>query len=264
MIFNWYQNCNTVWQNKHYTDNDAYDHKTIRKQETYLIRYFISVCKYSVDATYERWLMVSGGTADLFKHDEEQCRLEFNALLKAARKIPTDGFNSEKVFVRLYQHEIDYLNQLDAPLWVRQYWLGMLFWYKYVDLQYPQVKASVSVEGWIFRQIDQEHEFKYKHTEINSWSRKNGIPFKKDVAKSGPIIKADWTGRREGENKVVLVIKDPSEFIDHFNLLVSGTKVCKVCGRRFDFSSKTKRDICEKCWDEKEKIRKKTLKSAKK
>lgn len=255
MIFNWSENCKTVLAKKQYTDNDAYDHKTIHKQESFLIKYLFCAGK-NYQQVYNIWLTIKGGTADLFRHDEEQCKSEFQFLVNSARKIPEKSFTLGKPTIRVYQSEINHLNKLDAPLWVRKYWLGFLLWYKYVSLQYNVVSSSVSVEGWIFRQIDSEHEFRYKHAEINKWSRKNNNPFKKNVGQGGTYVSVDWVGPTENIDRVIGIYHDPSEFIKFFQFLKEGTHICPICGSEFDFNSKTKREICQKCWEQKERDRK--------
>lgn len=197
----------------------------------------------------------------MFKHDKEQCRIEFQHLVNSARKIPEKSFNMKKPTIRVYKSEIDYLNKLDAPYWVRQYWLGYLLWYKFMLSQYSTVSSSVSVEGWIYRQIDTEHDFKYKHTEINAWNRKNNNPFKKNVGTKGTYSLIEWVGPTDKMDRVLGIYHDPSEFKQFLPLLKRGTRVCPICGAEFDFSSKTKRDVCEKCWQKGEKERKRAYKA---
>lgn len=72
-------------------------------------------------------------------------------------------------------------------------------------------------------------------------------------------LKCDWVEwNTQGNDSDVIAIEDFEEDLKDIadELFGKNEKFCKQCGKKFEFNRKTKRDICEDCWKEKENIRK--------
>ena len=257
MIINWKKQCQKIDDSKIISKIDPADKKIHLQQEIYYIKFLI-INGSDYDECYEKWKLIKNGIANNFENDIEQQKIEFKKLYNRAQKISENIFKENKV-VNIYKEEIDYFNSLQAPMWVKQYWLAMLVYYKFQKTMHKEVKYSSTIRSWAFRQVNEvlNHQYSNHSEAIRKYELNNGskiimvdtryIKKKKQtyVVYNMPCCK--------NSGDVVAVCSDIEEVSSLFDLL-KNQKQCEACGMFFDFSGKTKRNVCETCYKKQRRV----------
>ena len=257
MIFNWYENSKQIHKTKLLTRNDGQDLKGQHSQEIAYVRYLLSL-GLTKPEMFANFVSIKNGSAAIFSHSPEQQLTLFNSRLSKAKKL--GPLTNEDNHVIIYQKEIDYLNKLVAPLWVRQYWLGLLIWYKTIKKRYTVVIKDTKWYTWIMSKCKNNYSYRKKVETLAEWNRRNKFPvrintFDYDNKRGGYKYKASavsvtlkWC-KTEGdvlEDNVLL-----ENFTDLFKYLRPAAFTCKECGQLYDIDKMNPNDlhmcpICQK------------------
>ena len=136
-------------------------------------------------------------------------------------------------------------------MWVKQYWLCLLVYYKFMKQKYNRVQKTKTLNSWAIRQTE------FKDKRYGGVCQDRIAKYKKSVEKS-PII--DYT-KTAGEQyptykpsfiktkgKIVYLCNDINNIQEVLALLSPNFRICETCGKEFTISSKTKRKICDECY----------------
>ena len=176
----------------------------------------------------------------------------FNDLWENTQKV---RFKSREEIV-FYEKEISFLKSLDLPRWEKEFFMMLFaiikargvnrFYYLYIGdiIKFTSISSRRGDESYkIFHDGLKNKVFKIKHEKV--WDYKEG-KYNSVEYKVIPLLKTS------GDEKYRF--KSLVDVPDCFNEMF-GFRVCEICGKEFEINSKTKRNICKECWNNKEKER---------
>lgn len=230
------------------------DNKKIRvRQEILYLVYLRNVLKYNKEQIFDEWLSIKNGTASFFISDKEQLTIEFSHLFaKSEKPIYNNHLLSTPLEpIKIFKSEINFLNSLDTPLWVKEYWFCLLFYYKFEVQNQKRVQLSTSLNNWCIKQC-RSIKAKYYHNApeeiVKSKKRleKNIIDYhlKQSEEKYNSYTPSFLAS--DGEiKKIYYCLDDIKKAIK----LVKDIKIkCSKCGKSFVKTSKTKTTLCPQCY----------------
>ena len=250
MVVNWKKHCEKVYSTKLLATKEISDKKRINQQEIMFVKYLLTIGKDKLEC-FNEWLHLKNGVAHEFKKDTEQQVIQFKYVYNAALRVSNEILNKEITNVEIYQEEIDYLNNLDAPVWMRQFWGIMLVNYKFKKQIYNNVKFSTTLRAWAFRQITEldqlvysNHAQQLRNKEIELGERLINVYLSNDKK---PMLCYTMDCCRNSGTPV-LKIDDIQDSKQILKLITKSFKICSICGKHFTASSKSKREMCDDCY----------------
>lgn len=250
MVVNWKKHCEKIYETKLLATKEISDKKRINQQEIMYVKYLTTLGKDKLEC-FNEWLHLKNGIAKEFKKDTEQQVIQFKYVYNAAMRVSNEILNKDISKVEIFQEEIDFINNLNAPVWMRQYWGIMLVNYKFQKQIYNNVKFSPTLRAWAFRQITGLNQLRYsnhaqqlrdKEIELGvrlinvymSNDKKSMICYTMDCCKSS--------------GTPVLEINDIQDSKEILKLITKSYKICNVCGKHFVSGAKSKREMCDSCY----------------
>lgn len=257
VIIDWVKNSQEIQKTKKLRLDEPCDRKVAFKQEIVFVQYLLDTCGYSREKCFKTWLRIENGTAAKFEGDAEAQKIEFAIIW---RKIANDQYRKSFYTthvqpIQIFKEEIDFLNSLDAPLWMKQYWGALLFYYKFASQIYDRVSKTSTLNAWCI----QHSSYKKK----NYGGKCQDLIAHKalELRKRGVEIIQDSAMERISERYPTFVplfsVKTgtaPAGFndtadIDKFLSLIHVSQVqCPECGGFFELSSYKKTPLCPECY----------------
>ena len=253
MILDWAKHCEKIYNTKELSRDDPADNKRHFAQEIIYLCYLRDVLGKNELQCYKEWKKITNGVASIFKDDEEQLLIEFNSLYKKSlgKKYQSINYSKKLNPVNIYNAEILFLNKLNVPMWVKQYWLCLLVYYKFMIQKYNRVQKTKTLNSWAIRQT----EYKVKNyggvcqDKIASYKVNSSKPIIKDYNKASNETYPTYVPAfLKKKGKIKYVCDDIDQIKDILQLLKPTCKKCEVCGKKFPVNPKTKRNLCEKCY----------------
>ena len=255
LIVDWIKHCYKIDDTHRLDRDDPSDNKIYFKQEVTYIRFLINRgCDY--DQCKENWLALENGVASQFKGDREQLSAQFHKTFAKAKTRAYSSIDGSHILdpVPIYLSEVKRINSLKAPKWVKEYFLVLLIYSKFMSQKKEKVEYSTTLVNWALRQVsDKSRTFR---------SYRDARKVVADVimkSKPRPIKFFPIKGNERyttysipfccSEGDVVATI-DSIDDLEHkiFGIIRSDTCVCRNCGTVFGINSKTKRDLCPGCY----------------
>ena len=262
MIVDWYDNCVKIHKKHRLSDADQSDRKYSVKQEVVYLIFLRSVLKLDKDQCYSCWCKITNGTASVYCADLEEQQAVFDRLWIKSQKhkyVDVSVTNRLKP-VHIYKSEVDYINALNAPIWVKQYWLCLLLYYKFAVQISPIVQKTQTLNSWCIRQVDyKKKNYGGKCQDlIADWMRRNNKPvFETYASKTSkdrnPLYKPLFLN--EGGD-VAITCNKISGVKRVTKLACDFVAKCPVCGCSFVVNPKTKRVLCANCYNAERKRKK--------
>lgn len=261
MILDWAKQCEKIHSTKELSRDDPSDNKRHYMQEVVYLCYLKNVLGKNEVECYKEWKKIKNGIASIFADDEEQLLIEFVSMYRRAENKKYTGINYVTPLepVPIYNTEINFLNSADVPIWVKQYWLCLLVFYKFMRQKYQRIQKTKLLNAWAIRQTD------YKKKNYGGNCQDTIAQYNKSL-ESPAILDFTRTSTEHfptyvpnfirNKGKVAYLCSDINNIKEAFNLLTSNYKICDICGQKFIVNSKTKRTICEDCY---KKYRKKRI-----
>lgn len=254
MILDWAKQCELIHTTKELSRDDPADNKKRYTQEIVYVCYLRYVLGKNELQCYKEWKKIKNGVASIFKDDEDQLLIEFNSIYKKTghNKYMSINCSTPLQDVEIYESEISFLNGLDVPIWVKQYWLCLLVYYKFMIQKYNRVQKTKTLNAWALRQTE------YKRKNYGGNCQDIIAQYKKSVSKAPIIDYAKTAGEQyptykpsflKTKGNIVYLCNNINNIQEIFSLLKSNTRVCDVCGAEFIVSTKTKRTICDNCYE---------------
>ena len=216
---------------------------------------------------YEKWTKIKNGIAKVFESDEEQRKIEYNRLLVRAIKKQYDkpNYNTKLSPVLVYKEELDALNDLDAPLWVKQYWMCLLVYHKFAIQVYESVQKTRTLNSWALRQTNYRDK-RYgsiAQDRIAEFQKKTGKKVVKDYPTKKydrfPVYEMQLVDKKKKCEEVAIEIKTIDKVQEAVELVKDKPAICTECGKPFAKNAKTKRTVCEECYMKKRRALQKKL-----
>jgi len=249
MILDWYSYCETVHSTKKLLTKDPADHKSLFKQEIFYVRYLIYKKHYTKLQCYTEWRKIKNGRANILKKDPDQLAIEFFNIYQAANRINRiPGPLSEII---IFKDEVDYLNSLQVPKWIKEFWMAELIYYKFATQIYSQVELTPTVLSWCLRQV----------TDLKA-SNRTFFDHRDQIGKYNAqfeVIKINNLNNHEynimtpkflnTDNKSpVLIINNLDQIKTGIKLIKDNYEICENCGKKFIKSSKSQTQLCTGCY----------------
>lgn len=257
MIIDWVKNSKEIQKTKRLRVEEPCDRKVSFKQEIVYVQYLLDVCGYDRDQCFKAWKQIKNGTAAKFKGDPEAQKIEF---LIIWRKIGNDQFRKPHYTksvepIVIFEEEIEFLNNLDTPLWMKQYWGALLFYYKFAVQIYERVFKTSALNAWCIyhssykkknyggncqdRLASKLIELKAEHIEVI-----RDLPVQK-VSESSPTYLPMFLVER-GRNPRVFT--DVNQIDSFLSMLSVAKSTCPQCGAPIQLSSYKKTTLCPQCY----------------
>ena len=249
MILDWNAHCYKIHTTHKLDRSDPSNNKSIFSQETHYVKYLL-MKNLTGPQILEYWRRIKNGMAAVFSDDPELRISTFGRIYKAAQNIPEKDFNRHYVPVKIYKSEINFLNKVSAPIWVKQYWMTMLIYWKFASQHTKNVNIDTTLCNWAMRHTDVANKRYGRHQdEIAQYNHlKSGYVMNTGIIKSRNCRNYWFDWSVEKSNEEFVEIKNLDNCKKALKLIVANTKICPKCGKRFTTSSKTKTDLCPNCY----------------
>lgn len=220
----------------------------------WLIKYLTTLGK-SNDDIYETWKYFY--KKDKPDYEEADYQIVFKSFVKNSVKSKRVKYNKPYI----YQEEVDYINSLPVPLWIRQYMFIILLH-----------SRTVKQEEFMFFQIDEyKHFLSIKNTnisllqhQISKWLSQYNFAKKIEVKEHYDVMPDSDYGSIEYDVDCVdikFLIRSPVnncsnkikfetilDALNNINIYIVSEMVCPICGERFLIKPKQKLYICDNCY----------------
>lgn len=220
----------------------------------WLVKYLTALKKTEAEI-FETWKYFY--QKDKPNYEEYDYKMIFGSFLKNSKKSKQIKYNRPYI----YQEEIDYINSLPVPLWIRQYIFIILLH-----------SRTVGQEEFLFFQINEyKHFLSIKNTnvsllqyQISKWLLQYGFAEKIEIKEHYDIMPdSDYGGVEYDVDciDVKFLIHSPVKHcvdkikfetildaLDNIDNYIVNEMVCPVCGKTFQIKTKQKVYICEDCY----------------
>ena len=184
--------------------------------------------------------------------DPEGQRLFFSFLWSRATSDQYSKFQctSKLQPVIFYQEELDYLNGLEAPMWVKQYWCAMLIYYKFqkqnLPDEYPFVQRTWLVSLWALS-LTNSKEKRYSNLQdvIAQWQMRQNVPVMQyDIRDTINLYRPAFICN---DGTIIAQIDDINEVQSIMGLILD--QICCIdCGTWFARNFHCRRKLCSACY----------------
>lgn len=229
-IFDWEGNCKKVLQTKKYTTK-----KDIIYEQIMLVRYLRDK-GFSYNSIYDIWVETMNGSPLILYDLKGEILSYFDKIYKKSDNLSISSGN----IILIYKSEIDYINNIQCHMWIKEYLLILLCIYKYYGLEWCKYDDRIKTFCYSCTSIKRERE---KNTKSLAYVVEKYDLYK--VIKSGCVrLKVNFS---TDCGEVCAILKDPRDF-ESLKGKLKTESVCSICGKNFVFSSKKRRlDMCQDC-----------------
>lgn len=259
MIFNWRNNCIKILQTNEYSHNDRWEKKEEYRQQIWLIAYLVRLGwdKERIRKKWESIPAIQYSAIDSL-HPEE-LDMYFDTLYN--KGVIAGGTNSfrkmDNVELVIYQEEIDEINKILTSYEFRKYLFMLLAVYKYYSFTRGACYFDSKVRGYAFETSNPGKKYGDYSEALVNLNREAGCPIQSKIVKQFHISHLNFA---KETGTPVVKFHDPVELVEHLNVIKRPKLTCKICGKKFVYTTKTKKDICDDCYakqrQEYERIRK--------
>ncbi len=249
MILDWSVHCYKIHTTRKLDRDDPSDNKSIFSQETHYIK-FLMLKNMPYRDIYYHWTRIKNGMASAFKDDPELQLATFGRIYKAATNLSDKSFKQHYAPIRIYKSEITFLNSIKAPIWVKQYWLMMLIYWKFASQHTKNVVIDSTLCNWAMRHTSvkdaryglyQDKIALYNHIE-EGYVLNTGIIKKKNCRNYW----FEWVNEKNDEEFVE--IKNLDKCGRALKLITGNIQVCPICGQQFVVSARQRTELCPECY----------------
>lgn len=249
MILDWNAHCYKIHSTHMLKRDDPSDNKIVMSQEAHYVKYLLLRSR-SYSEIYMFWSKIKNGTAAVFRDDPEQQVATFTKIFRASIDIPNKTFEKHYEPVKIYKSEIKFLNDVAAPVWVKQYWLVMLIYWKFMSQHAKNVEITKTLSNWAMRHCDIANKRFGRHQdEIAQYNRlEDGYVMQTDIYKRRNSRKYwfDWAVEKSDES--FIEIKNLDNMKKALKLISGNVVHCSRCGKKFVVKPKQQTDLCPDCY----------------
>lgn len=229
-IFDWEENSEKILAGGGYTTKV---HQTF---EQIMLFAYLREKGYSKDEIFSLWTKTDSLLLQKIGDDKDQRDKYFGKLFADSTKYKIEKGNR----IDIYQSEIDFINNMEVSMWIKQYVLAMLCIYKWYGKEWCVYNDKIKRFCYSCTDVKNERDrhIRMLHDCINKYniyyvnSRNDFISIK--------ILFCSNFGK-------VYHISNPRRVNELFNFL-ENTKTCIKCGHKYKYSSySTNSTLCASC-----------------
>ena len=256
MIFNWEANCERILNTHEYSMRDKWEKKMCARQQIVLMRYLTDK-GWPKEDIRKLWDQIPNPTLDQCAFEDKD--IVFNKIfLLSTRCGLVKSTKRSKIF--FYQDEIDYLNNLDCPRWLRIYFAGLTTLWK---SRFPKVRLTQYINNYIMtytgkttyenceepilatnRRLD---FFRIKYLQCTDTPHA-GLPTRSRYFKYIRVMPEVFTPIEDTKKGTpILVIDSMEDFGQVVELISERQKKCSQCDKPYDCSEHKKNTLCPEC-----------------
>ena len=255
MIVDWIKHCQKIDYTHRLDRDDPSDNKIYFKQEVAYIRFLINQGN-NYDQCKDKWLQLENGVAAQFRHDKEQLSVQFHRTYAKAKSKSYSFMDGAHMLepVPLYLSEVKRINSLKASKWVKEYFLVLLIYSKFMYQKKERAEYSTTLVNWALRQVSDKSRTFRSYRDAREMVADVIMKSKPRPIRFSPIKQHEryttysipfccWEG-------VVVGAIDSIEDLRHkiFGIIRDDFGVCVNCGATFRINSKTKTELCPQCY----------------
>ena len=232
-IFDWAENSEKILAGGGYTTKV---HQTF---EQIMLFAYLRERGYSKDEIFSLWIKTDSLLLQKIGDDKDQRDKYFGKLFADSTKYKIEKGNR----IDIYQSEIDFINNMEVSMWIKQYVLAMLCIYKWYGKEWCVYNDKIK-------------RFCYSCTDVKNERDKFSLILFRALDKYKVYIVSNRNANvafkilfLESENSdIKYSIKEPRKVCDLFKFL-KNEKKCLNCGNIFEYDYHTQKiNICPICY----------------
>lgn len=231
-IFDWAENSEKILAGGGYTTKV---HQTF---EQIMLFAYLRERGYSKDEIFNLWIKTDSLLLQKIGDDKDQRDKYFGKLFADSTKYKIEKGNQ----IDIYQSEIDFINNMEVSMWIKQYVLAMLCIYKWYGKEWCKYDVKIK-------------RFCYSCTRLKREFENSAKTLSESINLYKPYI---ITNRGEHSVFKVTFVKKDRQFVKSLSsprelknilTLIKNEKKCKKCGKIFEYDHHTKHlELCRDCW----------------
>lgn len=253
-------------------------HQTTKNQtaeEIWLI-YFLKNSGKKKEEIFEIWKPFYFSRAKC--EDVDSADVVFDLLLKES---PKTKFYREPNKFCIYMDEIEKINSIYEPLWVKEYILFFIAWYRangedifekiptqdiYKRIHKVSPNESTKriinalIDNGFIKKVEMHNEY-YGSIIFDEFDPM--LVSSQDDDEMMLLDSSAYSYCFESDKSVKIMESNCCQDVSFILPLITNKCKCKKCGAEFEFNEKTKREICDVCWNGNRQTQKNILKSIK-
>lgn len=258
MILDWKKHCKQIKKTHLLSRDDPSDNKSIMSQEAHYIKYLTVVeelkplAKGKDNSAFKEWKKIENGTAAAFNGDPEQQFALFAKIYKFSKNIPPKVFERDYQPIKIYKSEIAFLNSLHVPLWMKQYWMMMLIYWKFASQFVKNVEITTTISNWAMRKANVTDKRYGLYQDKLAQQNRVGDGYVMSTAiykkKNSRKYWFDWAVEESDEG--FIEIKSLDKYEKALKLIVGYKEICPLCGKGFEITGRRQTNLCPSCYAE--------------
>ena len=247
MIFDWKANAVKVLCEGKYSDGDKWERKKEYLQQLTLCAYLSSL-GWDKSRIFEKWRSIptEGRKRDAIAEDELEGKFRLiygRAMEKKYSHTLTLDYGKEHV---LYREEIDAINSLNSTYVFRKYLFNLLCVEKFYRDAEGKFEITNDIRSYCFWHANGGKVYCKVAENMIKANIKAGRPLTSTCVRGKVYAETVFYAK---SGKEALRFKDPLEAILRAEEFVQKPfGVCPICGKRFEITGYTKREVCEDCY----------------
>lgn len=233
-IFDWDKNSQDILNKCEYTTK-----KYRTKEQVMLIRY-LRDRGYTFSQCYDIWMSKTPNISykNNFLLDDIDVKQYFNMIWRMSKR----ASNKCGVPIKIYQSEIDFINNMVCSVWVKQYIFSMLCVYKYYNKEW--VKYDNKIKTFCYSCTQTKKERKEKIKILKDVVEKYNLY---DIRCKGSSVVYKMNFSESDSSDWIYQISNPRGIPDIISC-VKSIKRCSLCGEDYEYDTRNLiGDICPKC-----------------
>ena len=233
-IFDWAENSEKILAGGGYTTKV---HQTF---EQIMLFAYLREKGYSKDEIFSLWIETNSLLLQKIGDDKDQRDKYFGKLFADSTKYKIEKGNR----IDIYQSEIDFINNMEVSMWIKQYVLAMLCIYKWYGKEWCVYNDKI--KRFCYSCTDIKRDSNESRSRLLSNCVNDFSPY--ILRNMG--IQVVFKFRNIKKDIIAITIPNPRHVLD-VNKLLHCLKVCESCGSIFNYDYHTKHmGICKKCYTE--------------
>ena len=230
-IFDWAENSEKILAGGGYTSKV---HQTF---EQIMLFAYLREKGYSKDEIFSLWIKTDSLLLQKIGDDKDQRDKYFGKLFADSTKYKIEKGNR----IDVYQSEIDFINNMEVSMWIKQYVLAMLCIYKWYGKEWCVYNDKIKRFCYSCTSTKKERD-------TNTQALFQCLDCYHPYIVNGRDIFLSFKMLTKEDGLIIKSIKQPRDCNKLFNLLTT-ERVCKNCNKVFIYSKiNARRTLCDECY----------------
>lgn len=236
-IFDWAENSEKILAGGGYTTKV---HQTF---EQIMLFAYLREKGYSKDEIFSLWIKTNSLLLQKIGDDKDQRDKYFGKLFADSTKYKIEKGNR----IDIYQSEIDFINNMEVSMWIKQYVLAMLCIYKWYGKEWCVYNDKI--KRFCYSCTDVKNEKSEVFASLLSKCLDKYKPYSLRCLNGKIVYKFETI--IIGHDEMVFTISNPRMIINVLSC-IKCEKICEICNKKFQYNSHNKHlNICRDCYNKK-------------